>query len=109
MNSDDRRESFRMADVSKAACYLIKGSNRYQGTMRNLSMAGFFLETGEKPEISQSYEVEIVLEGKHSRLVVDNLWGIVTRNEDDGVAVEFAEKFEWLPLAPIFYQETNNE
>lgn len=108
MNSDDRRESFRMASVSKAACYLTNESNRYTGTLRNLSMVGFFLETAEKPEVSQEYGVEIVLEGAHSRLVVDNLAGVVTRMEGDGVAVEFTEKFEWLALAPIFYQENKN-
>ena len=108
MMSDDRRDSYRLADMSKAICYLINENNRFQGTFRNLSRAGFFLETGEKPDISQKYEIEIVLEGTHSRLVVDSLSGVVTRSEDDGVAVEFTEKFEWLPLAPIFYQENKN-
>lgn len=105
MISDDRRDSYRMADVSKAVCYLSNETNRFQGTLRNLSIAGFFLETEEKPDVSQKYGVEIVLEGKHSRLVVDNLFGVVMRSEGDGVAVEFTEKFEWLILAPIFYQE----
>ena len=108
MMSDDRRDSYRMADVSKAVCYLINETNRFQGTLRNLSMAGFFLETEENPDISKQYTIEIVLEGKHSRLVVDNLRGVVTRSEGDGVAVEFTEKFEWLVLAPIFYQENKN-
>jgi len=98
-----------MGDVSKAACYLTNGSNRFEGTLRNLSRAGFFLETAAKPEVLQTYGIEIVLEGNHSRLVVDNLSGVVTRGEDDGVAVEFSENFEWLVLAPIFYQESKME
>lgn len=108
MSSKDRRESFRMEDVSKATCYLNNQTGNYQGSLRNLSMAGFFLETGNKPEVSENYGIEIILEGNHSRLVVDNISGIVTRSEDEGVAVEFTEKFEWLALVPIFYQENNN-
>lgn len=108
MMSDDRRESYRMKDVSRAVCYLINETKRYQGTLRNLSVDGFFLETDEKPEVAQKFGIEIVLEGKYSRLIVDNVFGIVTRNEPDGAAVEFTEKFEWLALAPIFYQENKS-
>jgi len=103
MTSEDRRESFRMMDLSRAACYLINDTDRHEGTLRNLSVDGFFLETTAKPDLMQTYEIEIVLEGTHSRLIVDNLSGVVTRNEKDGSAVEFSEKFEWLVLAPIFY------
>lgn len=103
--SDERRESYRVPDVSKATCILTDGNDRYQGSLRDLSMAGFFLETDELPEISKLYGIKIVLEGAHSRLVVDNLSGIVTRSDRDGAAVEFSDKFEWFILAPIFYHQ----
>jgi hypothetical protein len=79
------------------------GSDRIQGTLKNLSRSGFFLETDRLPEVSKSYDIEIVLQGSHSRLVVDNLSGTVTRADNEGVAVEFSKPFEWLVLAPIFF------
>ena len=103
MKSEERRESYRIADISKATCNLTGDSGRFQGTLRNLSRAGFFLETDRQPAISETYAIEIVLEGRHSRLVVDNLSGVVTRKDNGGVAVEFSENFEWLVLAPIFF------
>jgi hypothetical protein len=103
MNTEERRESFRMMDVSKATCTLLDGSDRIQGTLKNLSRSGFFLETNRQPEVSKSYDIEIVLQGSHSRLAVDNLSGTVTRTGDEGVAVEFSTPFEWLVLAPIFF------
>ena len=103
MNTEERRESFRLVDVSKATCNLKDGSDRIQGTLKNLSRSGFFLETEKLPEVSKSYDIEIVLQGSHSRMVVDNLSGTVTRADSEGVAVEFSKSFEWLVLAPIFF------
>ncbi len=108
MNSEERRESFRIADVSKATCHLFDAKDRYQGTLKNLSRTGFFLESDNQPEVSRKYQIEIILEGAHSRLVVDKLFGVVSRADDKGVAVEFTENFEWLVLAPIFYHENKN-
>jgi hypothetical protein len=102
---DERRESYRLPDVSRATCILLDGDKRYQGTLRDLSMAGFFLETADQPEVAQRYTIEIILEGTHSRLVVDNISGVIARKDRDGVAIEFTQKFEWLILAPIFYHQ----
>lgn len=103
MNSDERRESYRMTDVSKARTILFDGSNRFEGTLKNLSRTGFLLETDTQPELSKVYQIEITLSGAHSRLIVDKLSGIITRSDGEGVAVEFTEEFEWLVLAPIFF------
>ena len=103
MNSEERRESFRLVDVSKATCTLIDDQGNIQGTLKNLSRSGFFLEADQMPEVAKSYAIEIVLQGGHSRLVVDHLSGTVTRADAEGVAVEFSKSFEWLVLAPIFF------
>lgn len=39
----------------------------------------------------------------HSRLVVDNIEGIITRENDNGCAVDFSKPFDWLVLAPLFF------
>ena len=103
MNREERRDSFRLVDVSKATCNLVDGSDRIQGTLKNLSRSGLFIETDRLPEVSKSYDIEIVLQGSHSRMVVDNLSGTVARADSEGVAVEFSRSFEWLVLAPIFF------
>jgi len=103
MYSDERRESYRLVELSKATCNLIDGDDRIQGTLKNLSRSGFFIEVDRQPEVSKHYGIEIVLQGSHSRLVVDDLYGVVTRADEEGVAVEFSKSFEWLVLAPIFF------
>ena len=74
-----------------------------QGTVRTMSRKGFLLETDEQLEISKTYPMEIILQGVHSRLVVDNIEGTITRQDDNGYAVDFTKPFEWLVLAPIFF------
>ena len=104
MNSEERRESFRLVDLSKAGCILIDGNHRIEGTIKNLSRSGFLMEAEDRlPEVSKSYAIEIVLQGSHSRMLVDNLAGTVTRADGEGTAVEFSKSFEWLVLAPIFF------
>ncbi|MEJ2056531.1 MAG: PilZ domain-containing protein [Desulfofustis sp.] len=103
MSSEERRESYRMTDVSKANAILFDGKNRFEGTLKNLSRTGFLLDTDTQPELSKIYQIEITLSGAHSRLIVDTLSGLVTRSDGEGVAVEFTEEFEWLVLAPIFF------
>ncbi len=103
MNAEERRESFRLVDVSKATCTLIDDNIRIEGTLKNLSRSGFLIETDRLPEVSKSYAIEIVLQGTHSRLLVDNLSGTVTRADGEGAAIEFSRSFEWLVLAPIFF------
>ncbi len=103
MNADERRESYRMTDVSKAHATLLDEHNHFEGTLRNLSRTGFLLETDTQPELAKIYQIEITLSGAHSRLIVDQLSGLVTRSDGTGVAVEFTEEFEWLVLAPIFF------
>ncbi|MGI9570813.1 MAG: PilZ domain-containing protein, partial [Desulfobulbia bacterium] len=101
--SDERRESYRLVELSKATCNLIDGDDRIQGTLKNLSRSGIFIEADRQPDVSKQYGIEIVLQGSHSRLVVDDLYGVVTRADEEGVAVEFSKSFEWLVLAPIFF------
>ena len=108
MSSEERRESYRMTDVSKAHTILFDANNRYEGTLKNLSRTGFLLETDTQPEVSKIYQIEIPLNGAHSRLSVDKLSGLVTRSESNGVAVEFTEELEWLVLAPIFFNDHQN-
>ena len=83
MNTEERRESFRLVDVSKASCILIDGDDHIQGTLRNLSRSGFFMEADRLPEVGKTYDIEIILQGSHSRLLVDTLAGTVTRADGE--------------------------
>lgn len=96
----ERRKSFRMP-FNANVCFDTNGEN-YRGVIENLSSTGFFMKTDEQPPECVECEIEIVMCGKHSRLQIDHLKGQVTRREEGGVGVEFADRLEWVALIPIY-------
>lgn len=60
------------------------------GEVENLSMNGMFLRTGEKAGKDESLEIKISLSGASSELCID-LKGVVIRQADDGLAIQFKE------------------
>jgi len=106
--SDDRRVSVRMPFVSKGMCRLNEINEKYSGTLRDISITGLFMEMNDCPSVGQRCDVDIVFEGKHSRLMIEDVGGVVIRSDDEGVAVRFDERLEWFVLIPLYFRKTHN-
>jgi len=106
---DDRRVSVRMPFVSKGFCRLSESNEKYIGTLRDISITGMFMEMNESPSVGQYCEVDIVFEGMHSRLKIEDVGGVVIRSDEEGVAVRFDERLEWFVLIPLYFRKTNNQ
>ena len=100
--STERRDSFRLPFSSKVICYVKTTDKKHYGTLRDMSIAGFFMETDDCPDVGQKCDIEIILDGKHSRLRIEDLSGIIIRNNDEGIAVRFDERLEWIALVPLY-------
>lgn len=94
--SAERRDSFRLPFATKVTCYVETTEKKYCGTLRDMSIEGFFMETIDCPHVGYKCNVEIILEGKHSRLRIEKLRGSIIRNNDEGMAVRFDERLEWM-------------
>ena len=101
----DRRESFRLPFTSKVICHVNNSDNKFSGTLRNINVHGTFLVMDDCPDEGEQCSLEIILEGDHSRLVVDNISGRVGRRDEDGVAITFDEQLEWFSLIPLCYKK----
>ncbi|RZW19247.1 MAG: PilZ domain-containing protein, partial [Desulfobulbaceae bacterium] len=77
--ADERRAAFRMDVVTKAVCYLKAEGVMISGPIRDISIAGLYVETHERPELGSVFEVEIVLSGKHSQMILGSMTGEVVR------------------------------
>jgi len=104
----ERRSAFRMDVVSRAVCRLSSGDEEIRGSIRDISIAGLFMETDAKPSVSVTYDVEIILTGKTSSMVIKNMSGRVVRTDDNGLAIQFDERFEWFAMVPIYFH-TNSD
>jgi len=107
--SDERRNSFRLPFTSMVTCHVEVINKKYRGTLRDMSTTGFFMEIGDCPQVYYKCNIEIILEGEHSRLVIDNLRGSIIRNDEDGVGVRFDEPLEWFSLVPFYFHKLREQ
>jgi hypothetical protein len=102
----ERREAFRMDVATKAVCRLSAGDQQISGAIRDISIAGLFLLSEQKPAIGTVYEIEIMLAGKHSQMVIENMTGSVVRINGVGLAIRFDKRFEWFAMVPLYFHIT---
>jgi len=106
--NSERRAAFRMDVVSKAMCRLLDGDQIISGPIKDISIQGLFLETSERPELERSFDVEIVLNGRYSQMVLGSIRGKVARIDDSGLAVTFDERFEWFAMVPLYFNTSTD-
>jgi hypothetical protein len=108
-NSDERRESVRTPFAAKGFCHLRDIDRKYSGMLRNICINGLFIELVDCPGIGHKCDIDIVFQGKHSRLVIENVGGCIIRSEQDGVAVRFDELLEWFVLIPLYFRKVHSQ
>jgi hypothetical protein len=105
----NRRKAFRMPFVSRLVCHTKVNNKKHAGILRDISINGLFMELEDSPEIGCQCHVDIYFEGNHSRLVVENVDGLVVRSEPGGVAVKFDNRLEWFVLIPLFFHKISGK
>ena len=106
--SQDRRAAFRMDVVSKAVCNLKAGDVTISGPIRDISIAGLYVETEERAEPGTGFAVQIVLNGRHSQMTLGSMTGKVVRIDDKGMAITFDERFEWFAMVPLYFNTSSD-
>jgi hypothetical protein len=92
-----------MPFATKATCRLRDIDRQYQGTLRDVSILGLFMEMDDCPDVGSQCEMSIVFEGDHSRLLIENVGAEIIRREQGGVAIRFDERLEWFILIPLYF------
>lgn len=106
--SRERRAAFRMDVVSKAVCHLKADGEMISGPIKDISIAGLYVETDEKPEVGSGFAIEIVLSGRHSQMVLGSMTGEVVRTDDHGLAITFDQRFEWFAMVPLYFNTASD-
>ena len=103
----ERRKSFRMPFNAEVICHV--NENVFRGKTRDLSASGLFMETTKCPPTGSECKIEIVLNGDHSRLTIDEVSGIAKRCDGRGVGIEFDARLEWVALVPIYFHKLQEQ
>lgn len=110
MNSElERRVSFRMPFVTQVICRVREKDQKYRGALRDLSISSLYMELDVSPKIGSKCVVDIILEGEHSRLKIENVAGSIVRVDDSGAAVLFDQRLEWFALVPLYFQKKSTD
>ena len=99
----ERRRSARMAVSSLISCCVKNGEQQYQGGLRDMSVTGIFMESRELVTLCGACEVVIILNGEHSRLIIDGLKGNIVRCDEGGAAIRLESRLEWFPLISSYF------
>ncbi|MEN8190861.1 MAG: PilZ domain-containing protein [Thermodesulfobacteriota bacterium] len=70
--------------------------------LSNISISGMFVETDQVIEKGTLCDVQIIINGKHSRLIIDDIQATVVRHEEGGLGLNFTSDMEWFVLFKIY-------
>jgi len=104
--SAERRTAARLPFSPRAYCELKEDGREFCGTIRDISMSSIYITVDSDNDISGSCDIQIVVEGNHSELEINNLTGTIVRNDDDGVAIRLDNKLEWFAIVPLYFHKT---
>ncbi len=102
--SNERRKGTRLKIDSSVVCYLRLVDGEYEGSLRDMSVTGLFLELkSSKQQPTGTCEVEIVLNGENSRLKIE-CKGSIVRYDEEGIAIHFDSRMEWFPIVASYFR-----
>ena len=98
-----------MPFVSKLVCHARESNMTYHGMLRDISIIGLFMELDDRPVVGHPCDIDIIFDGDHSRLIIENVRGMIVRSDQDGVAVRFDQRLEWFILIPLYYHKISGK
>jgi hypothetical protein len=103
--SNDRRKLIRLPFTPRAYCQLQDGGREFTGVIKDISLLSLYMEIGDAEELTGECDIQIVLEGRHSEMEINNLSGYIIRSDKKGLAIRFDEPFEWIAVVPALFKK----
>ncbi|RUM41330.1 MAG: hypothetical protein DSY80_09025 [Desulfocapsa sp.] len=104
---DDKRKSIRIDYTVPVRITCLATDRMVKGTLINLSVNGMLVDLkDDASRVAVDFKgdcmVQVIIPGKGSRLVVDELKATLTRIEETLVALSFKEPLEWFLLFNVY-------
>jgi len=101
----DKRKLVRLPFTPQAFCQLQDSGQEFTGVIRDISLLSVYMELEGAEDITGECDIQIVLEGEHSEMEINNLSGYVIRSDKRGLAIRFDQPFEWLAIVPALFKK----
>ncbi len=103
--TDEKRKLIRLPFTPRAYCQLQDGGREFAGVIRDVSLLSLYMELEGAEDLTGECDIQIVLEGRHSEMEINNLSGYIIRSDDKGLAIRFDEPFEWIAVVPALFKK----
>ncbi len=75
-----------------------------EADLLNISISGMYIEFQRNLPVGTLCSLQIVIAGRYSRLILDDIHGEVVRAEEGGIGIHFTSNMEWFVLFKIYTQ-----
>ena len=103
--TDEKRKLIRLPFTPRAYCQLQDGGREFAGVIRDVSLLSLYMELEGSEDLTGECDNQIVLEGRHSEMEINNLSGYIIRSDEKGLAIRFDEPFEWIAVVPALFKK----
>lgn len=98
----ERRQCTRTFFSTRAQVLLDNGHSIVEGELQDISIVGMFIETRARIAVGSSCSIQIIIPAQNSRLILEDIQGVIVRLEDNGLGIEFTSNMEWFVIFKIY-------
>ena len=107
--SANNRKLSRLPFTPQAFVQLQDDGTEFAGFIRDISLLSLYMEVDGAEELTGECDIQIVLEGEHSEMEINNVRGYIIRSDPKGLAIRFDEPFEWIAVVPALFRKYSNQ
>ena len=102
LEQPERRQCTRAFFSTRAQVLLDSGHTIIEGKLQDISIIGMFIETNASIPVGSSCSIQIIIPAQNSRLILEDIQGIVVRSVDTGLGIQFTSNMEWFVIFKIY-------
>ena len=102
LEQPERRQCTRAFFSTRAQVLLDSGHTIIEGKLQDISIIGMFIETNASIPVGSSCSIQIIIPAQNSRLILEDIQGVVVRSMDTGLGIQFTSNMEWFVIFKIY-------
>lgn len=101
-NLQERRQCTRTRFSTRAQVLLDDGQTIVEGELQDISIVGMFIAARTDIAIGSPCSIQIIISAEHSRLILEDIQGVIVRVAGNGLGIEFTSNMEWFVIFKIY-------
>ena len=102
LEQPERRQCIRAFFSTRAQVLLDSGHTIIEGKLQDISIIGMFIEANASIPVGSACSIQIIISAQNSRLILEDIQGIIVRSVDTGLGIQFTSNMEWFVIFKIY-------